>query len=474
MNWKDYEDEIHAQLLQLYPDAIIRKDVKIMGRYSNTLRQIDILIEDEIAGFVEKIAVDAKFYTKKIDVKCVECYLSMMDDVGVSNGLLVTRKGYSNAALNRAHSDPRNLELDILNFDPLHFFQSFCALPYSGEDCVFISAPFGFVIELDESRIGLAFFVPRGKNLKQAMAENEWMDLNIFYKQDHIDTIRDLLQQQSNDMASHYTDLIVSERKAAQRKDGRQTYVRSASAREISGKELTGFVDFGSYIFFVVCFGPDYFEEKNLRKLNYILKYAQTHQLSIDNTIVIQALTTEMRECSDPIQRAGMARQVAYWYSEEKNNSKELEYLRASFNDDPTHYENTKNLIYKELMHGDINVAIVHSLKFFTANCNNPVSMQDIIYLFSNAGKINGLKTLVAMLKKVHSDNAEAMANIQFHYGLYLLDTDDHDDAVNWLLKAKASFLAFDKSHYILADLDMLISSFAPKQTSSLRSDISL
>ncbi|MBD3330183.1 hypothetical protein GF354_01475 [Candidatus Peregrinibacteria bacterium] len=51
MNWKDYEKEAQAYFPRMYPGAQITYDTKVLGRYSKNQRQIDVLIEDEKAGF---------------------------------------------------------------------------------------------------------------------------------------------------------------------------------------------------------------------------------------------------------------------------------------------------------------------------------------------------------------------------------------------------------------------------------------
>ena len=79
MNWKKYEKEIFEIFRNEYPVAEITLDAKIVGRYSKRSRQIDILIEQYVAGNRLRIAIDAKFFNKKIDEKTVENYISMLN-----------------------------------------------------------------------------------------------------------------------------------------------------------------------------------------------------------------------------------------------------------------------------------------------------------------------------------------------------------------------------------------------------------
>ena len=68
MNWKDYEKEVYQYFAQMYPEAEITYDAKITGLYSKEERQVDVLIEDEVAGMPIKIAVDAKYFSRRVDI----------------------------------------------------------------------------------------------------------------------------------------------------------------------------------------------------------------------------------------------------------------------------------------------------------------------------------------------------------------------------------------------------------------------
>ena len=166
MNWREYEKEIHQQFQEMYPKAEITHNITLPGRYSKIDRQIDVLIEDYAAGDRIRIIVDGKYFSKNIDVKEVECFIGMMQDVGADKRLLITQKGYSKAAIMRAHNDPNRIELDILNFEELKQFQGFGALPYSGKHGVIMPSPFGWVIDATRREGTLATLYQRGLTLK--------------------------------------------------------------------------------------------------------------------------------------------------------------------------------------------------------------------------------------------------------------------------------------------------------------------
>ena len=68
MDWKEYEREIFEHFNGQYPNAEITLDAKKDGLFSKTKRQIDILIEQYVAGNRIVIAVDGKYFNKKVDV----------------------------------------------------------------------------------------------------------------------------------------------------------------------------------------------------------------------------------------------------------------------------------------------------------------------------------------------------------------------------------------------------------------------
>lgn len=115
--WKKYENEIYNYLSNRFNTQRIYEDVYLKGIYSGVQRQIDILVEYEVLGFTERCIVDCKYYGERLDVKDVEEFYGLVEDVGGRTGLLVTKTGYSFAATNRAKS--KNINLEIVNVEAL-------------------------------------------------------------------------------------------------------------------------------------------------------------------------------------------------------------------------------------------------------------------------------------------------------------------------------------------------------------------
>lgn len=271
MNWKEYEVEIHDHFKQMFPSADISYNVTVPGRYSKVDRQIDILIEDYVAGNRMRIVVDGKYFSQKIDVKDVEMFIGMLNDCEANKGLLITQEGYSKSAINRAHFDPIDIELDILNFKDLHQFQGFGGIPFSGKHGVILPAPFGWIIDGTRRENMLATLYQRGLTLEQAGESKEWMYVNIKSKDKDIKTLDDFLKFQEIYTFKEFPKANISFIPSVKRNDA-SIKVRVINIESYPTPEYTGFVEFDDFIFFCVLFTPEELKKKNIRKLESILQ----------------------------------------------------------------------------------------------------------------------------------------------------------------------------------------------------------
>lgn len=83
---------------QLAPNAEVSHNVKVMGRRSERKRQIDVLVHEKIGQYDISIIIDCKDYRRPVDVKGVEEFSGLLDDVGAQKGVLVCPVGFSEAA----------------------------------------------------------------------------------------------------------------------------------------------------------------------------------------------------------------------------------------------------------------------------------------------------------------------------------------------------------------------------------------
>ncbi|SRR5258706_3530866 len=116
-NWKEYEDWVFGTLFEKYPEYSYQRNIRVEGRITKVKRQIDIAFNGTILGHEIFGVVDCKNYSKKVDVKDVESFISFLEDVGADIGILVTNHGYSKAAQERAKFS--NVKLDVLTPEEL-------------------------------------------------------------------------------------------------------------------------------------------------------------------------------------------------------------------------------------------------------------------------------------------------------------------------------------------------------------------
>ncbi|MCS4164770.1 hypothetical protein M2419_001851 [Sphingobacterium sp. BIGb0116] len=116
--WQDYEKKVFDTLSIAFPESNISFDDLILGIYSKAERQIDFAIRDNMAGKKILGIADCKYYNKNINIKMVESFIGMMQDVNANFGFLITNRGYSQAAKNRVRYS--NLKLDVLELNELN------------------------------------------------------------------------------------------------------------------------------------------------------------------------------------------------------------------------------------------------------------------------------------------------------------------------------------------------------------------
>lgn len=282
MNWKEYEKEIYDYFKEQYPDTEITFDAKKEGVFSKVERQIDILIEQYVAGNRIVIAIDGKYFNKKVDVKAVEGYISMLEDIGAHKGLLISKEGYTEAAYNRAHFGSTEIELEVLNFKDLYAFQSHGAIPYAGNNGALIPSPFGWVVDGQTTPVWLATLYQQGRTLDEAMKDREFMYVQFWDRRKDGDSLEDLLKFQEERFREVDPECKIELLPTVSRKDV-QTKLRVARIKNYPTPEYTGFVEFDEFIFFCVMFSPKNRSKSNIRKLENIMKAVLPIKITHEN-----------------------------------------------------------------------------------------------------------------------------------------------------------------------------------------------
>lgn len=108
-DWKELEYLVAMIQEQLSPEANVQHNVMLDGVDSETKRQIDVLVEQNIGQYTMRIVIDCKDYSKPVDVKGVEEFQGLVQDVRAHKGALVCPAGFTKSALKRA----KKLQIDL-------------------------------------------------------------------------------------------------------------------------------------------------------------------------------------------------------------------------------------------------------------------------------------------------------------------------------------------------------------------------
>lgn len=182
MDWKEYEKLTHQYFKSRFPNSKITHDVKLIGKRSNTQRQIDVLIEEIICGYNIRIAIECKNWANPIDVSNVEQFIAKLDDIDVQKGVMITKSGYTKAAKMLSKSS-NNLQLHVLKFNELDDFQGFWGNPYRGCYGALVCPPNGWLLDSkipsELSDNALCFLYPMELKVEKAFKERNIIIFNI-------------------------------------------------------------------------------------------------------------------------------------------------------------------------------------------------------------------------------------------------------------------------------------------------------
>lgn len=265
-DWKKFQHEVYEECKRVFNDAKeILEDTHIKGKFSERSRQIDTLIK---LNDNDIIAVDAKCYNKKVDVKEVESYIGMLKDIGANKGILISNKGFSKAAINRAHFGESNFEVDILSLANLGRFQGYGAIAYSGMYGAIIKPPFGWIVDGTQTRFAPALLYARGYDHEGAMKNKEWMYINFWGKSNEIDTIDKLIDYHNQDNYDADKNAEIENYNIG------EITIKKSKCKGYPTIEISAYRDLGDFILFGVLFCPDNLIERDIEKICFVLNNA--------------------------------------------------------------------------------------------------------------------------------------------------------------------------------------------------------
>lgn len=207
-DWRQYEAYIFGTLQRRFPGAAVTPNAHLRGMRSGKERQIDILVERNLAEYEIKIAFDCKCYKRKVNVNDVERFLGMLDDVRVSKGVLVTTKGYSKTAYKRAQQESRDVDLQILSPDRLSEYQYVgCASLWKGTVAAIVEPPIGWLVDNEDTGKpgGCQFSMyPLGHTLDSAKRSCPFLYGNIVLKTEQHSTMESIAATHEQEILKHF------------------------------------------------------------------------------------------------------------------------------------------------------------------------------------------------------------------------------------------------------------------------------
>jgi hypothetical protein len=117
---EDYEDGVAALLTAKFGDrGTVERDVRLRSRSGGRERQIDILIRFPLADLEEgMMVVDCKRYGTKVDIKDVEAFIGLVEDIGAPMRLLVTTEGFTSGKCRTGVDGSRDLSQNVAGDAP--------------------------------------------------------------------------------------------------------------------------------------------------------------------------------------------------------------------------------------------------------------------------------------------------------------------------------------------------------------------
>lgn len=262
----------------LHPEARIQHDVRRLGIFSQIERQIDILISGSLGGFHTDIAIDCKYFSTKIDIGIVEQFIGFLADIRVSKGVLITNVGFSDAALMRVRNEGRDIEVTILDFEDLESFTGIeGAIMHKDDWGVIVPCPTGWEMHPAPHPERLCIYSRPGVHWRQAYEDRELIYSEISAKSEmpHID---DLLAFHHRSTELRFptakTNYDRSPSAPFKQSEDRSILVRRIDYIEYPEPEITVFIEFPTFHFFLVLLAPERQLQRNLKKLAFMAKMA--------------------------------------------------------------------------------------------------------------------------------------------------------------------------------------------------------
>jgi hypothetical protein len=416
------------------------------------------LIAEKTPVGILKTVVDTKLFNRKVDVKAVDALAGFVEDVGAQKGMLITSRGYTQAALRRAFYGPSDLELDILNFSELEQFQGFTAIPYKGDKAFVVAAPFGWIVDAKRTEGRLCNMYQRGLDLTAAIEKKEFLYINFWDRREDRLTAAELDDRQVTAMRS-FGQVSVSRRETIQRTDT-VARLRIADLKDYKCLEVTGFLEFKDVIFFAVLLTPVETQRSNIRRLESVMKQATPINFRRDNTGVITTIQEQLKGDLPMLQRASLLRDAGYFYRDMDKLQEARIYLEESLALHPYSvgaYRTINELlpVLTGLREKERVLEVMSHLLHLDPR--NPTVFNDCFKFAAGWIERTDMLKMIENLKAEHPNDDIVCANCDFYSG-NLLMVDDPSSAKQKFIAARTVFRrTLPRGHQVFRALRLIL-----------------
>jgi hypothetical protein len=271
MEWKEYENRVFKYFKARFSNCKFDRNIKILGRFSKTQREIDILLTSTVFGCSMQLVIECKNWQSKLDVSDIGSFIDKLNDIGISKGIMISRLGYTEGAHKRARSEV-NVQLQVLDFENLPKFYGFWANPYRGNIGAIISAPNGWIVNSSISKKMLkdmlCFLHPMEYTPEIASRKRHFMYFQIHpvIEENNLST---LMKKQDEIVLNKYpkSKIIYSEENTG----NVNIKYRQIEYIEENYIEFTGGVELDDFYAYCVCIAPSDFNPDDLARLKYVM-----------------------------------------------------------------------------------------------------------------------------------------------------------------------------------------------------------
>jgi hypothetical protein len=405
-----------------------------------------------------KTVVDTKLFNRKVDVKAVDALAGFVDDVGAEKGMLITSRGYTQAALRRAFYGPSDLELDILNFSALQQFQGLTAIPYKGDKAFVIAAPFGWVVDAKQTEGRLCNMYQRGLDLTAATEKKEFLYINFWNRREDRLTAAELDDRQVAQMKL-FGQVSVSRRETIHRADA-VTRLRIADVKDYKCLEVTGFLEFENVIFFAVLLTPTETQRSNIRRLESVLKQAFPIDFQRDNSGVITTIEEQLEADLSAPQRASLLRDAGHWYRDMDKLHEARKFLEESLALHPHSLGGYRTInevlpVLGGLREKKQTLEVMNHL--LRLDPRNPTVFNDCFKFAANWIERSEMLKMIEDLKAEHPNDDIVCANCDFYCGNLLMPDDPASARQRFVAARKIFRRTLPRKHQVFRALRIIL-----------------